>query len=250
MRHFSSFLIAPLLLVGLVGCTASSDRATPSPSAPSSTTADAHWSYEGADGPTRWGQLSDAYRECSVGEQQSPVDLPATAPAGGIDLTIDHGDLDETTADNGHTVQMTFGAGGSVVADGTSYALQQVHHHAGSEHTVAGEDHPVEFHFVHRSDAGELLVIGVFGTEGAHNDAYGSLVAQRAGTVDVGRMLPADTAHWTYEGSLTTPPCTEGVRWVVLTAPVELSEDQIEALEDAHDDNHRPVQPLNGRTIG
>lgn len=238
----------------------------PAPTAPTSPSATdtgaaaevaPHWSYRGADGPARWGSLSDEFRACSTGTAQSPIDLPAVEPGAPLDLTIEHGTVGEDTADTGHTVQMTFLEGETTRVDGVDYTLRQMHFHAESEHTVEGRHHPVEFHFVHADAAGNLMVIGVFGVRGASNSAYDAFVRGAASDhgdgihpdVNVGALLPADHAHWSYDGSLTTPPCTEGVKWVVLSTPVELGADQLRRLRSAYDRNHRPTQPLDDRTV-
>lgn len=262
MRNINLLMAGPLVLLALAGCTTASTAPSPTQASdvasPHPATAP-HWSYEGEEGPAHWGDLSSAYRQCSAGKQQSPIDLPTAPGADQLDLTIEHGVVGEDTADNGHTVQMTFLDGQEAHVDGIAYRLRQVHFHAESEHTVDGEHRPLEFHFVHETadGSGDLMVVGVFAEEGEHNPAYDAFVrgaiAQHGEAlhpkVDIGAMLPTEHEHWTYEGSLTTPPCSEGVRWVVLTTPVELGDDQIERLEDAHDGNHRPVQPLNGRTV-
>lgn len=227
---------------------AASVGATPSP---------AHWGYEGVDDPAHWASLSSDYGTCAAGTAQSPIDLPALGHDAPLSLDVTSGDVDETTADNGHTVQLTAGSGETTVIDGTEYHLQQMHFHAPSEHTVEGERHPVELHFVHADADGKLAVVAVFARVGAHDPAFDPYIAgavegttsARTDAVDIGTMLPADRSYWSYEGSLTTPPCTEGVHWVVLATPIELGRGQIDALTAVHHDNDRPTQPLDGRTV-
>ncbi|WP_146247758.1 carbonic anhydrase, partial [Curtobacterium sp. MCSS17_006] len=221
--------------------------------------ADAHdagtsWSYEGAGAPQHWGALTDEYGTCGTGEQQSPIDLPAARGGADLDL-VGSGAVRGLTADNGHTVQFTAGDGASTTIAGTDLDLVQMHFHAGSEHTVEGDPADAEFHFVHADDRGALTVIGVLAERGAHNPAYESYLAGatagagRESTVDIESMLPASRSFATYEGSLTTPPCTEGVRWIVLEDPIELGADQLADLEAAHVENARPVQQLGDRTV-
>ncbi|ROP72429.1 carbonic anhydrase [Curtobacterium sp. PhB115] len=251
MRNRSrlSLLAAPAVLLVLAGCT---------PDAPSERTphdAGAAWSYAGEGAPDHWGGLANEYGTCDAGEQQSPVDLPAPARGAQLDLTAS-GAVHGLTADNGHTVQFTADDGATTTIDGTALDLVQMHFHAASEHTVDGAAAAAEFHFVHADRKGELTVVGVLAEVGAHNPAYESYVAGatagagRASTVDVESMLPASRSFATYEGSLTTPPCSEGVRWIVLEDPIELGADQIADLEAAHVENARPVQPLGDRVIG
>lgn len=239
-------LLVPIGLVAVTGCaTAADDHDTAHPA----------WSYGGAGAPEHWGSITDEYERCGTGTRQSPVDLPSPRRAGPLDLRLPDGPVTGTTADNGHTVQFTVDDAPVTVVAGAPHRLLQVHHHAGSEHTVGGERAAAEFHFVHADAAGDLLVLGVLAEVGAHNPAYEDHVAgATAGTgretsVDLAAMLPAERSFATYEGSLTTPPCTEGVRWVVFDDPVELGRDQLDELLAAHADNARPVQELGDRRV-
>ena len=143
---------------------------------------------------------------------------------------------------------------------GVAYRLDQYHFHSPSEHTVDGKHFPMEMHLVHKSADGKLAVVGVFIAEGAHNRAFdpvwANLPAQKgvethypAVKVDVDALLPAARTSYRYDGSLTTPPCSEGVSWIVMTTPIELSSEQVAAFTRLIKDNNRPVQKLNGRTI-
>lgn len=247
--------VLALSTLALAGCAAqptASHDAHDSTHAPSAD----HWDYHGDVGPSRWGDLSADNAACSAGTAQSPIDLPALGTGAPLDLELSDAVVDGTTADNGHTVQVTVGSGGPTVVDGAEYHLQQMHFHAGSEHTVEGEHAPVELHFVHADDDGNLLVIGAFGKVGAHNPAFDAYIegaddeaSAKTAKVDIAKMLPTERSYWSYDGSLTTPPCTEGVRWVVLATPIELGQDQIDELTDAHDHNFRPTQPLNDREV-
>jgi carbonic anhydrase len=241
-------LVLPLTLAVLVGCAAASPPET------TAHDADAAWAYEGEGAPAHWGDLAGEYRACASGEQQSPIDLPEPRGGAALDL-VGPGPVRGITADNGHTVQFTADDGATTAIAGADLDLVQVHFHAGSEHTTAGEASAAEFHFVHVDERGALTVVGVLAERGAHNPAYDDLVAGatagvgRASTVDVEAMLPAARAFATYQGSLTIPPCTEGVRWIVLERAVELGADQLADLEAAHIGNARPVQPLGDRTV-
>ncbi|WIE71974.1 carbonic anhydrase family protein [Curtobacterium sp. MCJR17_020] len=246
-HHRLPLLAAPAVLL-LAGCAAG----TPPEADPHD--AGTSWSYEGAGSPERWGALADEYGTCGTGERQSPIDLPAARGGADLDL-VGSGAVRGLTADNGHTVQFTADDGASTTVAGEELDLVQMHFHAGSEHTVDGEPADAEFHFVHADDRGALTVVGVLAERGAHNPAYESYLAGatagagRESTVDVEAMLPASRSFATYEGSLTTPPCTEGVRWIVLEDPIELGADQLADLEAAHVENARPVQPLGDRTV-
>lgn len=261
-HHRRTLLSATLAGSALLALTACGDgpsttTATSPTPAPASTGAPAHWSYDGEDGPAHWAGLSDDYAACGTGEAQSPIDLPELGRGAPLDLEVPAGAATSTIADNGHTVQLTAGPGETTVIDGVDYHLQQMHFHAASEHTVEGKRHAIEFHFVHADADGDLAVVAVFGEPGAHAAAFDQFVAgaqgggssAKEGMADIAEMLPADRSYWSYDGSLTTPPCTEGVRWVVLATPIELGQDQIDALTSIHHDNDRPTQPLDGRTI-
>ncbi|MGG7465154.1 carbonic anhydrase [Plantibacter sp. YIM 135347] len=264
MKRRSS-LPSVLLLGGLalllVGCTPAGQQA-PSPSAPAPHPpaldgGEAHWAYSGDAGPSAWGQLSAEYAVCGFGMEQSPIDIPADAMRRPDPLSISYSAVDEQVQNNEHSLQVTSPEHNTVTRGGVEYALEQMHFHAPAEHLVGGERADVEFHFVHEDAEGNRLVIAVMGVVGASNASWdgfidaastpeGDSILER---VDWSALLPDDTAHFSYDGSLTTPPCTEGVRWVVFTTPVVLGPGQIDRLSSAYHDNNRPVQGLDGRTV-
>ena len=228
------------------------------------------WHYEGAEGPDRWGTLSPKFAACGEGRSQSPVDI--TKPVAGKEafalktnllpgaLRIAHHEHVADGINNGHTIQINYGGGDTLAIGSDSYQLVQYHFHNQSEHTVAGKHFPMEMHLVHRSSGGKLAVIGVFIEAGAHNAAFdpiwNNLPKQKgvethypAVNVDVDKLLPVNRASYRYDGSLTTPPCSEGVRWIVMTTPIQLSASQIAAFTAIIHDNNRPTQPLNGRPV-
>jgi len=162
--------------------------------------------------------------------------------------------------DNGHTIQVNYDAGSTVVVDGTSYELKQYHFHAPSEHTVDGQHFPMEMHLVHQSPGGKLAVLGVFIDEGDHNAAFepvlsnlpdevGEEIHHENVTVNIDDLIPPSPTTYRYPGSLTTPPCSEGVSWFVDIEPIELSAEQIAQFKANFYGNNRPVQPLNDRTV-
>lgn len=225
------------------------------------TTDIAHWSYEaGEHGPQRWGDLAAEFATCSSGEQQSPIDIPAAIAPGPLRaLRFDYAPGPATLLDNGHTVQVDLTEGANVlsIAD-EAYELLQFHFHARSEHAVAGQHWPLEVHLVHRSSAGELAVLGVFFDTGAPHQALSPVFDHMATAsadhtpltqdLDPTVLLPPDTDGWTYSGSLTTPPCTEGVRWHVLSTPLEISPQQLESFTTHHELSRRPLM-ANTSTI-
>ncbi len=235
-----------LAAVGLLGCSAASPPPPPA------------WDYGEESGPAAWGSLGAQYRTCDTGTAQSPIDLRDGTPAETGPLVFHYRAEPVHLINNGHTIEQEDDEGGCRVrAAGGSWRLVQFHFHSPSEHTVEGRQFPMEMHLVHKDEAGQVLVVGVLIQAGAHNAAFDSLWAHlpsegqshRGGTVDPGRLLPAPRAYWHYEGSFTTPPCTEGVRWYVLRTPISLGAEQIEAFRARISGNNRPVQPLEGRTI-
>lgn len=215
-----------------------------------------HWSYQGVNGPAAWGSLADDYHWCIDGTAQSPIaiDSPAEVPL--PDLHFAYRTTAAEIHDTGHTEQVRLPEGSSLVLNGVRYGLEQLHYHAPSEHTVGGRSFPVEFHFVHRADDGAVAVVAVMAVSGAENPAWEPIVERlpTGGTaaideLDVGALLPGDVATTRYEGSLTTPPCSEGVHWNVLDAGIALSRGQIDALTSHYVGNNRPPQPRNGRFV-
>jgi carbonic anhydrase len=219
-----------------------------------------HWGYEGETGPEHWGELSPDYATCSQGMEQSPVDIPAAAPVNPSGLRLEYQPSALNIVNNGHSIQVNVDAGSSLTVDGAAYPLVQFHLHSLSEHTLNGVHTAMELHLVHKDAGGRTAVVGLMIVEGAQNLAYEPILAHMPAeegepqfvpsvTVNAGDLLPSDRSYYRYNGSLTTPPCTEGVKWFVLTVPVELSADQIASFQSIYDNNYRPVQPLNERTF-
>jgi len=217
-----------------------------------------HWDYEN---PAGWGELSDEFKECSVGEEQSPVDIVSASavPAEFKPAEVHWQAFAPTVVNNGHTIQVnTGGKGGYVELNGVRYDLVQFHFHHESEHTVDGKHAPMEVHFVNKSAAGDLLVLGVMVEPGAANPTIDTVWANLpeagketpvATTIDPSTILPADHGSFRYAGSLTTPPCSQIVTWNVYTHPTELSAGQIDAFAALYPNDARPVQPLNRRFV-
>lgn len=217
-----------------------------------------HWGYEGEHGPAHWGEMDPAYTLCATGLEQSPIDIAATAPLNPADLAFAYQPSGLTIVNNGHTIQANYKAGSTVQIDGRPYELLQFHFHRPSEHTVDGGDLPMELHLVHRNDTEGLAVVGVFLVEGAENAAlapvFDHMPAEEGEpetiegvTIHAADLLPADQRYWRYDGSLTTPPCSEAVKWHVMQTPVEVSAAQLAAYEAIFHLNARPVQPFNAR---
>jgi carbonic anhydrase len=219
-----------------------------------------HWGYDGEAGPEHWGALSPEFAACSEGREQSPVDIPATAPVNPPELRFDYRPSELNIVNNGHSIQVNYEPGTTLKADGVVYELVQFHLHALSEHTLNGAYTDMELHLVHKDADDRLAVVGVMIVEGAHNPAYEPILAHMppeqgdpltvsGTTVNAGELLPAEQSYYRYDGSLTTPPCTEGVTWFVMATPIELSTAQIAAFQSLYDHNLRPVQPLGERAF-
>lgn len=250
-----------------------SASATSTEEPPPLTGTEVHWGYTGDVGPDRWGGLSDEYAACAQGVEQSPIDLhagPAAASDESQEIELDYGEIDDHLVNNGHAVQLVNDEVESpddddlddhLELDGVDHELLQFHYHAPSEHTVDGVPSPVEFHFVHADADGDLAVLGVLAREGRADNAAWAPFVQAASTpadmdvsstLDLAGLLPTGAGaleHWAYDGSLTTPPCSEQVTWLVLDHPIELSRAQVETLQSVYVDNNRPVQPLGDRTV-
>jgi carbonic anhydrase len=218
-----------------------------------------HWSYEGETGPESWGQLDPSYVACADGSAQTPIDIVDPNPVNLADPVFTYTPGIVTIHNNGHTVQADATPGGVLRVDSREFPLVQLHFHAPSEHTINGESVPVEMHFVHKTATDEIAVVGVMVSQSDSDNAAWTPFVDALGveegdadveaTFDWRAMLPASGSTIRYAGSLTTPPCTEGVQWFIMADPVELSAAQISAFEAAHLGNNRPVQPLNGRDI-
>lgn len=220
----------------------------------------AHWGYHGEDGPAHWGELDPAFGACKAGQMQSPIDLGKANEKADVTVAIDYKAVPLSVLHNGHTVQFNVDNGSAITLAGQSYKLLQVHFHTPSEHHMAGIAYPLEAHFVHKSDAGTLAVIGVMIQVGGENAALKPLIANLpmtttpvhtvdGVTMDPAALLPEKHALVRYMGSLTTPPCSEGVNWMVMTQAVSASKAQIDALAKAMGDNARPLQMPGHRLI-
>jgi carbonic anhydrase len=218
--------------------------------------------YSGKSGPENWGTLDPSYRACSDGRRQSPIDLTGARASSLPPIRFSYEPAAVEVENNGHSLEVVYPQGSSVEIGGTEYELDQFHFHSPSEHHVNGSPLPMEFHFVNRAGDDTVAVLGVLVAEGEANPTIAKLAPAlpgeegealpTPGEINALDLLPPDpesAARWTYEGSFTTPPCTEGVSWNVFREPIELSASQIASLREFYDGNNRPVQPLNGREL-
>lgn len=217
-----------------------------------------HWEYSGKGGPKNWGKIKSDYKACRLGKFQSPVDLKETIGADLPYLDISYKSVPLTLLNNGHTVQVNYPRGSGMLVDGTAYQLLQFHFHTPSEHTINGKSYDMELHFVHKTKDGKLGVLGVMITEGKHNTAaqaiWDHLPMSKADpktynnvTINGSSLIPQKLSYFRLMGSLTTPPCSEGVNWHVMANPIEFSTRQIEKFKHAFSMNARPIQPTNSR---
>ncbi len=219
-----------------------------------------YWAYEGAGGPAHWGGIKQAYKACSTGHSQSPINIESAEPGRLAPLGIHYKVSLIEMVNNGHTVQANYGKGSYITLGTERYDLLQFHFHTPSEHRIAGRSFPMEIHFVHSNKRGHLAVIGVLATFGDYNLAAREIwdrLPARAHTksadtralINARDLLPSETRYFRYNGSLTTPPCSEKVNWVVLQEPVHFSNGQIAKLHRIIGRNARPAQARNSRYL-
>jgi carbonic anhydrase len=219
----------------------------------------AHWSYEGATGPDKWGEIDAASKVCGVGGQQSPIDISGSIRALLPQLKLAWGKRADTIVNNGHTIQVNFAEGSTLALGGDRYTLLQFHFHRPSEHRIGGKSFPMEAHFVHRNAAGALAVVGVLMTVGRQNKVFTAITASMPATegpavgadprINPNALLPTRLTYYRYPGSLTTPPCAETVEWLLLTTPIAVAEADIAAFAKLYPMNARPVQKANRRDV-
>ncbi len=215
----------------------------------------ANWGYEGNHGPEHWGEFAS---ECALGKNQSPINIQSATQAELAKLQLDYKGKVVALTNNGHTLQTSLEGENSLLVDGKQFTLKQFHFHTPSENHVDGKSYPLEAHYVHADEQGNLAVVAVFFEQGDANPALASLlenIPEKDNNVtirapfDASALIPADKDYYRFNGSLTTPPCSEGVRWLVIQEPQTISATQIEKFEKAMGENNRPVQPLNARMI-
>ena len=218
-----------------------------------------HWSYEGAGAPENWARLDPEYAVCGNGKRQSPIDIRDGIQVDLEPIQFDYKPANFRVSDNGHSIQVTL-MGGSISVLGQRYVLKQFHFHKPSEEMINGKRYDMVAHLVHQSDQGKLAVVTVLFERGNENPIMqmvwnnlplekGDDVTPPGQTIDLLRLLPENRNYFTYMGSLTTPPCTEGVLWLVLKQPVPASAEQIAIFSRLYNNNARPIQNSNGRLI-
>lgn len=222
-----------------------------------------NWSYSGQEGPRNWGDLSPENRQCKVGKNQSPINLKEKVALGTVglpSLDIYYRDVPLKVLNTGHTLQVNYPLGSYIKLGTARYELLQFHFHTPSEHQKDGFNYPMEVHMVHRDGEGNYAVLGVIFQEGESNPALnillknrpkkvGKLEIHRRASLNPTRFLPGNTEFYKYSGSLTTPPCSEGVLWMVFKQPIDASAEQLQQLNEIMGNNARPIQPNYARSL-
>ena len=243
---------------GATGTAAAADAA-PGAALPGKAGHATHWSYGGLGGPQSWGKLKPEFSQCAVGQRQSPIDIRDGMALDLEPVQFDYQPSGFSVIDNGHTVQVNVAPGNSIEVNGKRYALVQFHFHRPSEERINGRQFEMNVHLVHKDAEGRLAVVAVLLERGAAQPllqtVWNNLPLEKneefaARTpIDLNQLLPADRRYYTYMGSLTTPPCSEGVLWLVMQQPVPVSAQQIDIFSRLYPMNARPIQQAAGRMI-
>ena len=218
-----------------------------------------HWDYEGENGPESWGKMKAEFNKCSTGQRQSPIDIRGGIAVQLEPIQFDYRATGFSVIDNGHTVQVNLPSGNAITVLGRRYELLQFHFHRPSEERINGRQFDMVAHLVHKDAEGRLAVVAVLLDRGSAQPlvqaVWNSLPLEKGEAqaspvpIDLNHLLPEDRRYYTYMGSLTTPPCSEGVLWMVMKQPVQLSSDQINIFAKLYPMNARPVQSASGRLI-
>jgi carbonic anhydrase len=221
-----------------------------------------HWNYEGEGGPQAWGKLKPEFNVCAIGKRQSPINIEdgSTLLGPAEPIAFNYTASNATVVNNGHTIQVDIQGDNSITVRGSNYRLLQFHFHTPSEEQINFKRSAMVAHLVHKNMEGQLAVVAVLLEPGTANPfidrvwTYMPLepedrVRMPSESLNLADLLPKDQRYYQFMGSLTTPPCTEGVLWMVLKQPVQISKSQYRLFSQIYSSNARPVQPLNGRSV-
>lgn len=218
-----------------------------------------YWTYEGEFGPANWSKINAAWNKCNGGERQSPIDIRDGIKVDLEQITFDYRPSGFAVTDNGHTVQVALGAGNFLSVGGRTYELQQLHFHRPAEERVNGKTYEMGIHLVHKDSEGRVAVLALVLQRGrlqpAIQTVWNNLPLEKKDTItpsivfNPNDLLPERRDYYTYMGSLTEPPCTEGVLWLVMKEPVQASGEQMALFSRLYPLNARPVQAAAGRMI-
>ncbi len=253
MHHIVEYLLSksvPMLCVGLLATAALTSAASAD---------DAHWAYSGAGGPNEWVALAPNNSACG-GKNQSPINLTGFIRANLKPIHFSYRDGGDEIVNTGHTVQVNFARGSSIMLDGIHFELKQFHFHAPSENHIEGKAYPMEAHLVHADRDGNLAVVAIMIKHGSQNAVIENIWSSMPGEegeasapelpFSASALLPKTRNYYRFNGSLTTPPCTEGVRWVVMKQPISASAEQVATFSKAmRHPNSRPTQAINAREV-
>ncbi|MFC0179820.1 carbonic anhydrase [Thorsellia kenyensis] len=254
LRHTrNTFLVTVLMSTPLLS------MAADNPHAPH-THNNLHWGYSGEAGPQHWAELDESYLLCKTGKEQSPIDIKSSKMIKKMGLSFDYQPAKIDFINNGHTVQANLvDSKNKIVLDNKDFQLLQFHLHTPSEEAIDGKHSDMVIHFVHSSEDKTLAVVGLLFDLGEENPTLNALIDALpakpgdANTLptpfDINALLPVDKDYYSFMGSLTTPPCTEGVHWQVLKEHVKISQGQLDKIKAIISENARPIQPLNERKI-
>ncbi len=258
-KKYLALALAAFLIVGTTACSKEEVHTEPT-----AQTAAHHWTYSGEEGPEHWGEIDPANTACVNGTEQSPIDIETAKVDKNEslgELSLKYEPVKVSLQNNGHTIQANVQEGNAQITIGDkTYKLAQFHFHLPSEHELDGKAYEMELHLVHKTEAKELAVLGVLLKSGGENTEFAkfwsSIPKEKTeadlaveSTIDLNALLPADKTYFRYAGSLTTPPCSQGVTWTVLKTPVEMSTAQIDAFKAIFPLNARPVQDLKSREV-
>ena len=218
------------------------------------------WTYDGATGPDHWAQLGGDAATCGTGLRQSPVDIPGNPPPQHGKVVLNYNSVMATIQNTGKTVRIVPQSGGSLTVDGDAYQLQYIEFHSPSEHSIGGHRATLESQFVHEDAAHHKLIVAVMYDVGVADPMLGSLWTYLPSDpgqpvplpdllINAQDLLPSTEDFYTYSGSMTSPPCTEGVTWMVYSSPLSVSAEQADAFERLFGPNARPLQPAHERNF-
>jgi carbonic anhydrase len=219
-----------------------------------------HWSYEGKEDPEHWGSIDPAFATCKTGHNQSPIDIHRTKLADLPELKFDYKAVPLSITNNGHTIMVNYASGSTLTVGDKTYTLKQFHFHHPSEEHINGKSFDLVGHLVHADADGHLAVVAVLFNVGVSNTLvetlWKNMPSEKDKTVDISSvsvnvedLIPSSHGYYTYSGSLTTPPCTEGVTWYILKSTSSLSNEQLATFTKLYPHDNRPTQNLYKREV-
>ena len=220
----------------------------------------AHWTYSGHGGPAEWAALNPEFATCKRGKHQSPIDIHGAKTADLPAIKFNYQPTPLAVIDNGHTIQVNYAPGSWIDVGGTRYDLVQFHFHRPSEEKIDGKSHAMVAHLLHQNADGKIAVVAVLldggGSSATIDTIWKNLPKEKdkqivvpQTSIDASTLLPKDHGYYTFQGSLTIPPCSEDVTWLVLKSPMRISDDEVARFASIYPMNARPTQPLNHRLI-